>query len=167
MTALAILTQEASNWRRLGAAYAWILPEFVARNGAEYAARPLPKPYKYRRIRQCFGNARKLVSRSNGRLRYVEGMLIRFHPIPHAWAIDAEDRVIDPTLRDPGGCLYAGVVFDAKTIARFASPLSWSLFDTGRGMNLPLFKAIDPALAPLIDDPTGWADFNQNKEPRT
>jgi hypothetical protein len=73
---------------------------------APYAGRKLPKRYKLRRERDCFRNARSLARTAKG-LRYFEGFALGeddalgliFH---HAWCIDPEGLVVDPTLQTHG-----------------------------------------------------------------
>lgn len=94
-----------------------------------------PKPYP-RRLNAyrgeghaCFKNAWWLVLVSDGQLRYVEGFaapgdsVVKWgkavfpNAIHHAWAIDENDRVIEPTWRAKGG-RYFGVVFDFGYLMR-------------------------------------------------
>ena len=63
--------------------------------------------------KECFNNAWQLCER-HPEYRYVEGYATSEIPIPllHAWCIDAQDRVIDPTWPDPANYTYFGLVLD-------------------------------------------------------
>ena len=70
--------------------------------------------------KRCFANTYALVKQHPDKLRSVEGygLLEQFNiAIPHAWAIDSQDRVIDPTLVS-GVRDYYGVVFDTGYVRR-------------------------------------------------
>lgn len=64
----------------------------------------------------CFANAQYLARTRKG-LRYVEGFATRMIPVEHAWCIDAEGRVIDPTW-DAGEADYFGIAFDREAVRR-------------------------------------------------
>jgi hypothetical protein len=91
---------------------AWLAEEFIARVGITCAAQPLPRGYRRAPPKRCFENAATLVRRRPDTLRYCEGYVSRPDVpllIHHGWAIDAENRVIDPTLPDPADCAYVGL----------------------------------------------------------
>ena len=99
--------------------------QFVLEHGRSFT----PQPYRladwgFKGVpKRCFANTYALVKQHPDKLRYVEGYCIppQFNiAIPHAWAIDSQDRVIDPTLVS-GVRDYYGVVFDigyVKLISR-------------------------------------------------
>jgi len=88
------------------------LEEFVLKNGRFMGARS-PEPDKFRsgRMGQCFANAFRLMLSG---LQYVEGFAAGIIPVLHAWLVDGEGRVIDPTWRT--GEVYFGVVFPAEFV---------------------------------------------------
>jgi len=78
------------------------------------------------RPRECFWNAMVLAIWSNGRLGYVVGLLDE--TIPHAWCIDTNDNVIDPTLPDRPRGSYLGIVLDPNAVrVAQAKAKSWTL----------------------------------------
>ena len=94
--------------------HAGLLERTVAASGSPCWARALPRPFKPMPPKQCFVNAARLVGRYP-RLTYVEGFAYRETvglPIHHAWAVDEDRQVVDPTWDDPVDCSYWGVPFD-------------------------------------------------------
>ena len=92
--------------------------------------------------RQCYHNAFTLARRARLGLRYVEGvaMPIGLCPLDHAWCVDADDRVVDPTW-DHEGAGYFGVVFtieQLRTLHRESRQFSM-LWDHPR--DYPLLRA--------------------------
>lgn len=89
--------------------------EFVLRNGRQfYFACPISKVGK---PKECFKNAYLLAE--NKGLIYVEGYAItKGVPVPtlHAWCIDKNDAVYDPTWKD--GIDYFGVPFDINYVRK-------------------------------------------------
>lgn len=69
------------------------------------------KPIKQMMPSRCFQNAFVLASRSKGRLRYVEGVALSVIPLDHAWCVDENDCVVDPTWEVGHGKVYFGAVF--------------------------------------------------------
>jgi hypothetical protein len=108
--------------------------DFVLRHGEVWTPQPLPSAYSPGVPKRCFLNAALLVAGSEG-LRYVEGYAVSDGvglPIHHAWAVDAEGRVVDPTWSVIGDA-YLGVVFD---IDRLPGPGSSMLDDWVNGWPL-------------------------------
>lgn len=67
-------------------------------------------------MKQCFNNAFTLADQRPD-LRYCEGYAYStLIPVLHAWCIDAEDRVLDPTWTD--GAEYHGIAFDTEWVRR-------------------------------------------------
>lgn len=67
-------------------------------------------------MKECFANAAMLAHRHG--LPYVEGHCLSRIGIPilHAFCLDEEGRVVDPTWRDPADCLYHGVKLQAAKV---------------------------------------------------
>lgn len=78
----------------------WPPHRLVLESGIDFEPRVKPTNVKAGKSRCCFANAFRLAS-ADSALRYVEGF--GNHPktlrqaLPHAWCIDSEERVIDPT----------------------------------------------------------------------
>jgi hypothetical protein len=70
------------------------------------------------RRKQCYMNSYTLVDRNPG-LIYVEGWCWKETSFAHAWCIDAEGQVIDPTLREADG--YYGIPFRWEYVQATAS----------------------------------------------
>jgi hypothetical protein len=106
-----------------------MLHEFILKYGQVYAGQNLPKKYRLRRIKQCFRNAKAITERSKV-LTYCEGF-VASKEIPliihHAWAVNRQGEVIDPTLRGykdltaSGGERghYMGVLFPQWFVKRY------------------------------------------------
>ncbi len=85
---------------------------------------PMGLPSNYRRgiAKQCFANSQRIVMRSfaktgMGGIRYAEGYacsgkLSVSLPIHHAWIVDENGQVIDPTWECPETSVYFGVTFE-------------------------------------------------------
>lgn len=138
-------------------------PDFVLQHGEIFDPIPLPDGYEYWPEKACFGNALMLAELSD--LTYVEGYALgpADFPIHHAWAVDADGRLIDVTWRAlredteqrvpmPGGA-YLGIRF---AIGR-ADDAIWNgdatvLDDWKRGW-------------PILCDPWKGEDWNREWEP--
>lgn len=73
--------------------------------------------------KQCFDNATQvLISRlaaGDISVRYAEGYAMDAElaiPMQHAWLVDADNKVIDPTWRDVADNLYFGIVFETSFV---------------------------------------------------
>jgi hypothetical protein len=70
----------------------------------------------------CFDNAYRLARASKGRLRYVEGVALRFIPCDHAWCITEDGTVVDPTWAELDGDIkpsaYFGIVIPLPVMVR-------------------------------------------------
>lgn len=97
--------------------------------------------YRPRIPRQCFDNSYKAATASRGRLRYVEGYADGgIFPVPHAWNIDEEDRIVDTTWCGDGaergvftrptiGRAYIGVVIDLDYVRSMRTNDNTSMID--------------------------------------
>lgn len=127
------------------------IARYLAEHGRFYPGQALPRRYRVALPKNCYWNARDLVTRSKGKLRYAEGLCYDgksgygFAPFEHAWALDAEDRVIDPTVQDSKGrsdagyCGYFGAVIPLVKGER--------LFPGGSLYRSPLWRAVYLSLA--------------------
>lgn len=78
----------------------------------------------------CYMNAGREIHRRSD-LRYVEGYAVPGTvpmPMMHAWLVDAEGRVIDPTW--PDGVAYYGVIIPSDVLSECLMALGyWGVFD--------------------------------------
>ncbi len=91
--------------------------EFVLVNGKEYKNHN-PVKVKYGRMKECFKNAFYLADRDEKYI-YVEGFATTKHlglPLLHAWCVDKQGNVYDPTWRD--GDEYYGVPFRMEYVRK-------------------------------------------------
>lgn len=89
------------------------LDDFVLQHGRPWTPQPLPKEHPRGVIKECFRNSAVLVMRHPRQLIYCEGYAMGLIPVMHAWAIDNEGKVIDPTWRTTGK-EYFGIAFQFK-----------------------------------------------------
>jgi hypothetical protein len=149
------LAFESAAWRQIKAPPgAWCFQEFLLRVGTACIAQPLPAAYPRMMPNACFQNAATLVGGSR-HSRYCEGfaLLQGFSlPVHHAWAIDAENRVVDPTLVEPDQYEFIGFPVPLAVRRKIVTTTSQSVFDTGYGMNFCFMMQHCPALLDLVDD---------------
>ncbi len=94
--------------------------ELVMDCGSLMKAKPLPKNIKHGSPKQCYWNCQKLVFKRKN-LTYVEGYAIAPEvtiPVAHAWLLNLEGDVIDPTWNPPG-TVYLGVPFSTSWVKSF------------------------------------------------
>ena len=97
--------------------------EFIVRHGWLFPPKQFPAKYrKWRRgLHGCFENSLELAVES-GELAYVEGFAlppegISEQPTAHAWCVDSDGNVVDPTWHTRmGGRDYCGLAFDKGLI---------------------------------------------------
>lgn len=90
---------------------------FLLEHGRFFEPQPLPKGVRRGARQQCFSNGVRLVTKRNW--RYAEGYALAASlpiGIHHGWAVDAKDRVVDPTWADPVGVAYFGVVLPLAAV---------------------------------------------------
>lgn len=99
------------------------ISHIVLKHGIERRGSPLPPGIRKMRVKECFKNAFEISLDHN--LTYCEGLAVRTGldiPIHHAWCVDDDKRVIDPTWRDAEECSYLGVEIEPfallKVVAR-------------------------------------------------
>lgn len=87
----------------------------ILQHGREWTER---RPWRWRGSKQaCYYNAQYLARTRKG-LRYVEGFATSVIPVEHAWCIDAENRVIDPTWDADRPADYFGIPFERDAVRR-------------------------------------------------
>ncbi|KVP65607.1 hypothetical protein [Burkholderia ubonensis] len=82
----------------------------ILKLGRDWQAQALPSGVPLGPKRRCYENAGTLAL-ERPELTYVEGYACPpgLIPVHHAWCVDAQGRVIDNTLADPGNAQYFGV----------------------------------------------------------
>lgn len=85
-------------------------------------------------LQQCYQNAYELVV-ACPELTYVEGYALgSFFPVAHAWTVDEDGRIIDPTwasLDDIDEAAYVGVKFSTEFMVRhILNRQWWSVFES-------------------------------------
>jgi hypothetical protein len=93
--------------------------EMILKHGASANPKPLPENISKGMPRYCYYNCQQLVLTNND-LTYVEGYAIPenslpgdlsfLSPINHAWLLDRDAAIIDPTW-EPFGLVYLGIPF--------------------------------------------------------
>jgi len=87
---------------------------YLLEHGRAFAPSPRPKGYRQMKQKACFRNAGVLADKRG--LTYCEGVardaMTHGGWVAHAWCVDSNDRLIDPTW-DPEGVAYFGVTIDA------------------------------------------------------
>lgn len=93
--------------------------EFVLAHGREFDAtgNELPEGVRLGKMGYCFENAAKLATQQSA-YTYCEGYAMGIIPVLHAWCVDANGDVVDPTWnrgpRDRIGMHYFGIAFTTK-----------------------------------------------------
>jgi hypothetical protein len=105
---------------------------FVAVYGENYVPSPLPEDITPGKPKCCFANAFRLAREAPERFRYIEGYATLDTgpnmPARHAWCIDKDGRVVDPTWVQIAGepLAYRGVALPLDLVQPYA-------FDFSRG----------------------------------
>lgn len=90
----------------------------VANYGKTFIPEIRPEWLDLQEPKQCFKNSLNL-SLITG-LTYCEGFIYRVMPIHHAWCIDDEGKVYDPTIKDQHNIPYFGIPFEQDFAFRVA-----------------------------------------------
>jgi len=115
------------------------LEDFVLQHGRPFPElSPNAERYVRRPMKGCFDNTFKMVSRSRGKLRYVEGFASGVLPVHHAWAIDEHDRVIDRTWYEAGSA-YFGIIVPIEYVRSIRTLDNVCVLDRWQG-GYPLFR---------------------------
>lgn len=99
---------------------------FVLDHGIEWESQGFDGTYTQGIPRRCYGNAQDILFHDGGvadGLVYVEGYACSgslgfAFPTQHAWLVDPQGRVIDPTWDDPETSTYFGVPFNHDYVRR-------------------------------------------------
>lgn len=91
--------------------------DFILQNGSDHKPQVFDEsafPHSMRTPRNCYQNAWYLAEMHD--LIYVEGMAFNLIFANHAWCIDKDMNVYDPTWKTPETSLYYGVAFDDEYV---------------------------------------------------
>lgn len=89
---------------------------YVAAYGQEFKTQALPADVERGQLGECYKNATLLVVGRDD-LTYAEGWAMKDPgglAVMHAWAVDKNDKVIDPTIPDPENWHYFGVRYNRE-----------------------------------------------------
>lgn len=127
--------------------------------GRAWEAGPAPDWLRRGKLRDCYYNSLRLMIQAIGEGRplwYVEGYYLAGWPdgtqgIPtqHAWCVDDQDRVIDPTWPHPELTAYHGLILPWQDVVRFT-------VDYQCGILASEYILGNPLLATGQLFPTGW-----------
>jgi hypothetical protein len=87
------------------------IEEFVYRNGQLFTNIIFPENLIIGKMKECYKNA-ALLCMENKNYFYVEGYACGIIPVMHAWCIDKDKNVIDPTWNDGGE--YFGIIIKKR-----------------------------------------------------
>lgn len=86
--------------------------EFVIENGRLWTAQALPSKYRPMAVKACYYNAYTMLKRrKSNKLIYCEGYATNYITTMHAWLIDENGLVVDPTWENAATAEYYGVPF--------------------------------------------------------
>jgi hypothetical protein len=117
---------------------------FALKHGRFFEAQPLPKPYRRGEMKRCFANTAELVKRHPD-LTYCEGWCVAMIACHHAFAVDPQGRVVDPTWDEPERCLYFGVPFTRDALMKRALRGFRSFFQDWEARHPLLHQGVDVA----------------------
>ena len=134
-----------------------IIPSFLHTYGRLFSAQPLPKGIRCGRPQVCFANSYRLLKRHGKRLglAYAEGFavsLIVRHAALHAWCVDRDGNVFDPTWNV--GAAYLGVALKTEYVMgeikrrEKSGNLYYGFLDDWRNKY--------PLITELVDHPEVW-----------
>ena len=96
------------------------LEDWLLKHGTFFTPKNLPSTVRPMGLQQCYENAWRVAQRTKA-YHYVEGFAIGMIPVLHAWLIDRDGNVIDPTWasRTAGiGSAYMGVELNLEEVRR-------------------------------------------------
>jgi len=117
------------------------MEELVLREGREFKNQPLPPYYAQMEKKMCFRNAMNLALREPA-LTYVEGYGLSIIPVHHAWCVDRDGMIVDPTWDYEPDREYFGIPFDLKFVTDLVnSKETYGVIDDWTN-NWPLLRGI-------------------------
>ena len=121
--------------------------------------------------KECYKNA-ALAVLDNPKLTYVEGQMA-FHgvPIDHAWCVDQQGNVVDPTVKDGEDTAYFGIPISTEYLKRqLLKQKVYGILPFHSNMDLykngPPAHFIEKSHAPtMLDNPSGQDTLTRNTRP--
>jgi hypothetical protein len=92
--------------------------DYLIQHGTFFTPKHLPPTVRPMMVSQCYENAFRVASRSKA-FHYVEGVALSLIPVDHAFCVNAEGDVVDPTWasgRTELGLAYIGVELDLTEV---------------------------------------------------
>lgn len=126
------MDENITKWLQAQASFGHRPSIMLLEHGRFFKAAALPTQYEQGVAKQCFGNAGRLVAIQHAPITYVEGLALKpgLFPMEHAWCVDDEGRVIDPTWDAPDACIYFGIPIKESYLSAFIQNSGrWGLFD--------------------------------------
>lgn len=129
----------------------WVcMAEFVLKHGRAWKPCPLPENVRPGRMRECYRNAANLaLGFHRNEYIYCEGYAVGIIAVEHAWCVDLQGNVIDPTWTErpqklsATGQEYFGIAFKSMYLQEALRKQKYfGLIDAWRS-NWPLLS-IDP-----------------------
>lgn len=122
--------------------------EFLLKHGLRFNVSPdragLPAWVKPMVPKECFSNAAKLAIRHPDKLAYVEGYAAGIIPLSHAWCVDRDGEVVDPTWGHNevrAGTDYFGVAVSTEFLTKLLLENKYyGLIEVYRGKSLLEFS---------------------------
>lgn len=94
----------------------------ILEHGKFWTPRDLPVNVTAGRLGECFRQARELSMLRPECFTYVEGYAYsrkdRCYPVHHAWCVDQDGNVVDPTWSQPSVGVFAGVPFRDEVLRK-------------------------------------------------
>ncbi len=138
------IQQEIEMFSRVG--HSALMQRFILKHGLPFTEHT---KVELGTQKECFKNAATLAL-SSPSYRYYEGYILRAELpllIHHAWCVNGEAKIADPTLRDSSNTEYYGAEFDHKILLdELLRNKVYGLLDTGVSINVRLIKKLDPQL---------------------
>jgi hypothetical protein len=102
--------------------------EFVLAHGQYFKSRPLPSDFERGKRKKCYSNAVQLTT-LEPTLFYAEGFAgnVELRDFPHAWCVDKDGNVYDPTLVNPEDFQFFGVRFSSEAV-RYLIEEEWRYY---------------------------------------
>lgn len=100
--------------------------DFILQNGLYFKIKPLPKGIIQGKMKECYKNA-ALLSLEKPNYFYAEGIACGIIPVLHAWCVDKDKNVIDPTWSD--GKEYFGVIIKKGFLFKQVEKCGFGLID--------------------------------------
>jgi len=131
-----------------------LVTPFVERHGRFFEPQAFPKSYRRGKLSLCFANSYRMAIRH--KLTYVEGYALGETGMCHlhAWCIDTEGRVLDPTWRTADA--YFGIPFQTRYLLAVIKDRETRLGENAYFGLLDDCQAGFPLMKQLESQPDQW-----------